>query len=399
VYSALQQETIGLPPASYKARLGLDYVGQPTIGVGTDPFGTYATGGVALLFSDTLGNHQIGTTAQVTSRFDEFGGSAFYLNRTRRWNWGIGVDQTPYVSRGYATGFDVVDGRGVYVENEFRFLQVDRGASAVVSYPFSRAQRVEVSAGLRQIGLKEDVTTRIFDLSGQQLSEDRVDLGNFDTLNLAQTSAALVFDTSISGVTSPIRGSRYRVELSQSAGSLRYSGVLADMRTYLMPVRPYTLALRGLYYGRYGGGAEDPRLPIMFLGYPGLVRGYDSGSFQAGECGAQIDGSCPAFDRLIGSRVAVVNAELRFPLWGAFGGSNFYGPLPVELGVFSDAGIAWGSRSSTRFTDGDRRPVTSVGATMRINVLGFAVAEINYVRPLDRPGRGWLWQFNLQPGF
>jgi hypothetical protein len=36
---------------------------------------------------------------------------------------------------------------------------------------------------------------------------------------------------------------------------------------------------------------------------------------------------------------------------------------------------------------------------MRINVLGFAVAEIDYVRPLDRPGRGWLWQFNLRPGF
>jgi hypothetical protein len=36
---------------------------------------------------------------------------------------------------------------------------------------------------------------------------------------------------------------------------------------------------------------------------------------------------------------------------------------------------------------------------MRINLLGFAVAEIDYVRPLDRPGRGWLWQFNLRPGF
>ena len=44
-------------------------------------------------------------------------------------------------------------------------------------------------------------------------------------------------------------------------------------------------------------------------------------------------------------------------------------------------------------------PVVSVGAAMRINVFGFAVAEIDYVRPLDRPGRGWLWQFNLRPGF
>ena len=61
------------------------------------------------------------------------------------------------------------------------------------------------------------------------------------------------------------------------------------------------------------------------------------------------DGSCPAFDRLIGSRVAIVNAEMRFPLWGAFGGSNFYGPLPVEMALFADSGVAWGQSNSQQF--------------------------------------------------
>jgi outer membrane protein assembly factor BamA len=209
----------------------------------------------------------------------------------------------------------------------------------------------------------------------------------------------VVYDTSIFGVASPIRGSRYRLELSQSAGSLTYSGLLADVRTYYMPFRPYTIALRGLFYGRYGSDAEDERLPTLYLGYPGLVRGYDSGSFQAFECGTQNDGTCPAFDRLIGSRVGIVNAELRFPPWGAFGGGNFYGPLPIELALFTDAGMAWGRNSRPQLTGVDREPVVSVGAAARINVLGFAVAEIDYVRPLDRPGRGWLWQFNLRPGF
>jgi outer membrane protein assembly factor BamA len=102
---------------------------------------------------------------------------------------------------------------------------------------------------------------------------------------------------------------------------------------------------------------------------------------------------------LIGSRVALANAELRFPLWGAFGGDRFYGPIPVELAVFTDAGVAWGSTTRPSFTNGDRTPVTSAGAAIRVNLLGFAVAEIDYVRPLDRPGRGWLWQFNLRPGF
>src|SRR6185503_19154246 len=115
-------------------------------------------------------------------------------------------------------------------------------------------------------------------------------------LNLGEASSALVYDTSIFGATSPIRGSRYRVELSQSAGGLTYTGFLTDMRTYLMPVRPYTIALRGMYYGRFGRSAEDQILPALFLGYPGLVRGYDEGSFEASECGITADGSCPVFD-------------------------------------------------------------------------------------------------------
>ena len=40
-----------------------------------------------------------------------------------------------------------------------------------------------------------------------------------------------------------------------------------------MPVRPYTIALRGMFFGRYGNDAEDLRLPTLYLGYPGLVRG------------------------------------------------------------------------------------------------------------------------------
>jgi len=387
------------PPQPYKAKLGLDYAGQPTIGVGTDPFGTYAAGGVSFLFSDILGNHLVATSAQVTSRFDEFGGSAFYLNRRHRWNWGVGVDATPYVSRAFETGITTVNGQDVFLEREFRILQTDRGVSGVIAYPFSGAQRVEVSGGLRQLGLKEDVTERLFDTFGNQLSQDRSNLATFPTLNLGQAAAALVYDTSISGITSPIRGSRYRLEVSQTAGSLNYTGLLSDVRTYLMPVRPYTFALRGMYYGRYGSGAEDQLLPTLYLGYPGLVRGYDPGSFQAGECGTQVNGSCPAFDRLIGSRVAIANAELRFPLWGALGGDRFYGPLPIEMAIFSDTGVAWGRTNRLAITGGDRKPVSSVGAAARINVLGFAVAEIDYVHPLDRPGRGWLWQFNLMPGF
>ena len=411
----LQNPTLGLdptpeaaPPQDYDVDMSLDFAGQPAVAVGVDPFGTYAAGGVSFVFSDMLGNHTIATGVQMTSRFDEFGGTLAYINRSKRWNWGLALDQTPYVSRAFAAGFD--QNQDVFVEQEFRVLQVDRSLSGLLSYPFSNAQRVDFTGGVRQIGLKQDVTTRLYSpFTGQQIAEDRETIRSFPTLNLAESSAALVYDTSIFGVASPIRGSRYRMEVSQSAGALSYTGLLGDFRTYLMPFRPFTFAFRGLYYGRHGSDAGDERLPILYLGYPGLVRGYDSGSFDAFECGAAGDGSCPIYDRLIGSRVGVFNAELRFPLWGAFGGDNFYGPLPIEMAVFADAGKAWGSISNicaggvsctTSLNPlGDRDPVFSYGAAARINLLGFAVAEIDFVRPVDRPGQGWMWQFSLRPGF
>ncbi|MEO6236984.1 MAG: BamA/TamA family outer membrane protein [Vicinamibacterales bacterium] len=389
------------PTAPYRPKLSLDFLGQPMVGVGVDSFGSYVGGGVSASFSDILGNHVVAGGVNVTQRFDEAGGSLMYLNRTRRWNWGAALDSTPYVLRSFGQGLvDAGNGVPVFAEEESRLVQTDRGLAGILAYPFSRAQRLEFTGGLRQIAGKQDVTTRLFDVNtGQQLSEDRQVISRFPTLNLGMVTTALVFDTSIFGVTSPIRGSRYRLQLDQTAGDLSYRTALADYRTYLMPVRPFTIALRGMYYGRHGQDAENSLLTPVFLGYPELVRGYDYGSFKSGECGITADGSCPVFDRLLGSRMLVANVELRFPLWGAFGGDNFYGPVPVELGVFADAGAAWDRSRSLHLTGAERNLVRSVGATARVNLFGYAIGQVDYVRPLDRSGRGWLWQFSLRPGF
>jgi outer membrane protein assembly factor BamA len=108
------------------------------------------------------------------------------------------------------------------------------------------------------------------------------------------------------------------------------------------------------------------------------------------------------FDQLLGSRIAVANAELRFPLFGVLGiGSGYYGVFPVDFIAFGDAGLAWDSANepSVFGSSGTREPVFSAGAGLRINLLGFVVAEVALVRPFDRPGKGWIWQFELQPGF
>jgi len=68
------------------------------------------------------------------------------------------------------------------------------------------------------------------------------------------------------------------------------------------------------------------------------------------------------------------------------------------VGVFADAGTAWTSAEGSRFLSGSRDWARSVGALIRVNVFGYAIGEVDYVRALDRD-RGWQWQFNLTPGF
>jgi hypothetical protein len=405
VLQLLESGNAGLPPRrdydvqDYKAKLSLEGISQPTIGVGADQFGTYAAGGISFVFSDLLDNHMIGATVQSTSRIQETGAQAMYLNRTSRWNWGVAIEHIPYVTGSYGQGLVDVDGQTAVAQQTLRVTQLNSGASALAQYPFSRVQRLEVSAGVRRIGFDAELETQLFDANtGIEFDRQTEDLPRPDAITMAETTAALVYDSSIFGATSPLIGRRYRFEYSQMAGTLTYGGFLADYRQYFMPARPFTIALRGLHYGRYGSGGEDQRLTPLFIGYQGLVRGYDFGSFDAAECESISLASCPAFDRLNGSRVAVLNAELRFPLLGLFSRKSFYGPFPIEMALFADAGTAWTSDSKPAFAGGEREWARSAGAALRVNVFGFAVAEFDYVRPLDR-SRGWMWQFGLTPGF
>jgi outer membrane protein assembly factor BamA len=267
-------------------------------------------------------------------------------------------------------------------------------------YPFSRVQRAEFSAGFRRVSFDSQLETLFFSpITGELFDEQIDELPRPDALNLGEATAALVYDSSVFGATSPLVGRRYRFEYSQLTGSLNYGGLLADYRRYFMPARPFTFAVRGLHYGRYGGDAEDLRLSPLYLGYQGLVRGYDIGSFDANECNSVDMVTCEAFDRLNGSRVAIVGAELRFPLLGLFSRRSFYGPFPIEMAFFGDAGVAWTSDTKPRFAGGDRDWARSAGVALRINVLGYAIAEFDYVRPFDRSRKGWIWQFGLTPGF
>jgi hypothetical protein len=416
ITSLLTDTTTGLPPQTtakawttepYRTGLQLEAVGQPTVAVGADRFGTFGGGGVSLYFSDLLGDHNLLTAFQATTTFDDefsandLGGAVMYTNRRHRWNWGIALDQTPYRTGYVSETLAAVDDVPALVQETIISRQTDRGVTGMVAYPLSRAQRFEMSAGYRQLRFDNRAQTTAFALdTGELLLDQREDLPSLGGLNLAQTSAALVYDTSSFGATSPVLGQRYRAEVSPMFGDLQYAGVLLDYRRYFMPVQLYTIAARVLHYGRYGGDSEDPRLFPLFMGYPSLVRGYDVGTFDPEECPPTPDNSCERFDRLIGSRMLVANLELRFPLLRPFGlREGVYGPVPVEMALFADGGIAWSKGDRPSLFGGDREGVSSVGAALRVNALGYAVLQFDIAKPLQRQGRGWIFQFSMAPGF
>ncbi len=414
------------PVKDYQPHLSLDYVGQPSIGVGTDAFGNYIGGGAAAYFSDMLGNDILGVSLQAQGTFKDIGGQAFYADMGHRWNWGVGAGRIPYVNLYQTLDTDPQTGQNFVGQIRQRIYVTS--ASGQVSYPFSTTRRFEASLGVTRYSSNVEEDRYYLDEFFRCCTDhQRVNLPQYEfaPLNLVQASAALVSDDASWGFTSPVRGGRSRFEVDGTTGTLDFITGIADWRRYFSPTTNLTFAVRALHYGRYGNvtpgdvtnpnSAQNNLIQPLFLGYETLVRGYDWNSFSAAECAASaadaggVGGGCPTLARLYGNKIGVASAEIRIPLLGVdrYGLINF--PfLPTELSLFTDAGVAWDaniqgvsdqvqwkfSRSSS-----ERVPVFSSGISARFNVLGFMVLEAYYAYPWQRPDKGWLWGFQIAPGW
>lgn len=405
VYALLTNYTRGLPPVTvpttsepYRQSLGLDSLGQPTVSGAIGAYGSRVTGGMAASFSDMLGDRGLSVAGQIGGTFADFGGELFYANRRHRWNWAAGVASLPW-SVGYLTRLDdPVTGRTQLEEIIER--QTSTGPLVYVAFPFNAATRFEASAGAQRLTFTEDTRSLTYDASGTLLDVSSTRQTVAAPLNLASAGFAIVRDTSLFGATSPIYGSRARLELDRTGGTLDYTTVLLDWRGYFMPVRPWTIALRGLHYGRYGPGSESDELIALYSGYPEFVHGYGVGSFTAADCqqGAS-SAECDVFRNLLGSRMAVANLEVHVPVPGVFHGQIEYGRLPVDLAFFADAGLTWTSTDFPTFAGGDRRLVRSIGGAARFNLFGLLVLEIAASHPYDRGDRQVQWQVGIRQGF
>lgn len=411
---ALDRPAVGLPAAlptnttPYSSSLALDYVGGPQIGVSAGGgYGTGLAGAIGLSFSDQLGNRILQGAVQAQGELQDVGGQFLYLNRERRWSWGFQGYHIP-ITGGFASAspatFDV---NGQQVSGTIYRQEIQRvffdNLQLVAQYPLSSTRRFEFGAGGQRVGFSRRVDS-LYAVGNQVLRETRDGVPAIPALTFATASAAYVGDYSFSGFTSPIAGGRYRFEVAPNIGSLNYVSALADYRRYLF-ARPVTMAFRALHFGRYGADAESDRQQALFVGQPYLIRGYDPSGFSLQECtgGATAD-DCPQFNRLSGSRLAVVNAELRVPLFG----TSQYGLipfsfLPTDVAPFVDAGLAWSSGDDVQLRfdrdTPDRVPVFSAGVSVRANLLGFAIGEFYWARPFQRPGKSWVFGFQLQPGW
>lgn len=396
----------------YSSGLSLDYLGQPTIGVGTDNYGNYVGGGTSAYFSDMLGDRILGVAVQAQGTFKDIGGQVFYANQKRRWNWGVGVGRIPYLLGFYNYGSD--DG-GPFL-GQYRYRVFQSSATGQVSYPFSSTQRVEMAAGATRYSYDIELDKFYLDSFGRIIDFERESLNDQkpDPLNLVETSVALVGDNAFFGFVSPVRGGRYRVEVKQTWGTADFTTLVFDWRRYFSPTKHLTVGMRGLHYGRYGLTPEENDqdgfglLRPLFLGFETLIRGYAYESFSGEECQASFDplstSSCPTFDRLFGQRIGVANFEVRIPFIGVeqYGLLNF--PfLPTELVLFTDAGISWDEQNPATLdfsrSSSERVPVFSSGVSARVNLLGFMILEAYYAYPWQRPDKGWHWGFSLAPGW
>ncbi len=383
----------------YRPKLSLEAVGSPYFSAGGGSFGSYVQGGASFLFGDLLGDKQMLTALHVNSRLEESAFAVLYVDRTSRWTWGLTGEQTPEVRVTASTLRIGSDGESTLTRDRERHVWTHRHAAGFVAYPVSRTQRIELSAGVREISFDREARTEVFSTkTGKLLEEHTQPLPGDPFLAHGEVGVALIGDRTLFGATGPLLGSRYRFQVTPAFGGLRYTSVLADYRQYIMPVRPYTVALRLLHSARYGRDADSERLREAFLGSSSLVRGYGVNTVARSEC-RDGSGDCPALNALLGTGLLVAKIELRVPVLSAFSSRIHYGTLPMDAFVFADAGTTWGGNQHLFGPlDGGRAVIRSVGAGARLNAMGL-VLELAMARPLDLRRTGWSFGFNLRPGF
>ena len=411
VVALLDSMEIGLPDTTrfrvipYHSRFQPDFSARPTIAYTPDAFGRSVFGGTTLVMSDMLGNNHLAISGEINGRVSEARALLGYTNLAHRWQFTTAVSQSPY----YFLSGDSLSNTGISgiaLETQQITTYVARQAFAVTAYPFSRFTRLEVGAGFNNVERSRLFVTRTV-TGGTVAGGYSVDSTHHDaTLNYFDGQLALVSDNTLFGYTGPVMGRRFRLQVSPVRGSYDWIQYLVDYRRYDPIIFNYlTLATR--FYSDLSIGADETEFR-KYIARPDFVRGYDRNSTFYLSCpvvGAN-PSNCSAL-QLLGSRVTVGNAELRFPLIRHVE----LGFLPVDLPpldglFFYDVGLAWSRGQSVTLrrpaeynVDAQRYPLRSYGFGLRLNLFNYAIVRWDYAVPIDQPAHRGVWTWSLWPSF
>lgn len=344
----------------YRRKLTLDFAaGEAAVipGVG-------GLQGAQLFLSDLMNDQVvfIGLAAyqgrRIGNLLENINASAIYLNQSRRLNWGIGAYRTNLAS--YSGPFTI----------SYREKAV--GGIGVLRYPFDRFRRIQAE------GVFEHSDRIDFDFP------DGSSVPGANGLRrkgwIASSYLSYVYDNSLWIPSGPIDGTRFRITggTGSDFSNARFDSYLlnVDFRKY------FRLGSRSAYAvrldGWYSGGDRPRRVNIG--GSLGL-RGY------------------PYYGSIVGSRAAMLNQELRFPLLNYLTFGTPLGPLTfpeLQGAAFFDLGKAWFQ------SPGDRALLGSYGVSFRWALAPFLVLRLDWGRRFsDDNFKGYnsLTANQRKPGF
>lgn len=416
VFQRISDEQIVSVP--YEPNFKLDYLANSGVGMSIGSrYGAGLSSGIQGMFSDILGHNQIFAALSVNGEIYDFGGQVAYINQKSRINWGAAISHIPYLGLGLEPVLDT------YVIRTFQ-QQIE----AFGSYPFNRYHRFEVGSALARYSYRIDRWSQGY-YSGYSFRENisrddanQLGLGTFNPFSIVQTNASFIGDNSVFGIAAPLQGFRYRVGVEKYLGDFDFMAYSVDLRKYNR-YKPVTIAGRVYTYIR--DGKDEGALYPLYIGYPNLIRGYES--ISRGMAGGF------NFEKLIGTRVAVANLEVRIPFTGPEKLTLFKSNmLFTDLNFFIDAGLAWNSGDNIKFknkidavgtkpvldssgnpildSNGNplnqtmyediRIPAISAGISLRINLFGAMILEPYYAIPFQRTDvKFGTFGLNFAPGW
>ena len=398
-------DTTKFRQSSYRVRFQPDYVARPSIGYSPDSYGRNVFGGTTIVMSDMLGDNRLAISGEVNGRVSESRAFIGYTSLGKRWQYSTGISQTPFYFLATDSLAGDCHGGASCTEHQEIATYVQRQAFAVTSYPLNRFTRFEFGAGFNNIDRERWFLRRT--ITGTTVQQFPPDSTHRDpSLNYFDGQLAYVSDNTLFGLTGPVLGRRYRLQVSPVIGSYKWVEYLVDYRRYDPIIFNYiTIATR--LYGSVSVGPDETELR-KYIARPDFVRGYDRNNAFYSTCpvfGAN-SSNCSAV-QLLGSRVLVANAEMRFPLVRQVE----LGLLPIALPpldglVFYDAGVAW-SRGQTLYAkqpsnydqEKQRYPLRSYGFGLRLNFFNYAIVRWDYAVPLDAGTHKGFWTWSLWPSF